>query len=201
MEIALTGGIGAGKSTVARLLAERGAVVIDADALARAALAPGSPGEQAVLGEFGPAVAGDAGEIDRGRLASLVFTDPAARSRLEAIVHPIVREQAATLAAAAAPGSVIVHEIPLLAETWAERPDRASFDLIVTVEAPAEVRLARLRARGMADADARARMAAQADDAQRRAIADVVIDNSGADCAEAVARLWQQVTRGEGPTD
>jgi dephospho-CoA kinase len=190
IRVGLTGGIGSGKSEVARLLAERGAVVIDADRVAREVVAPGTPGLARVAEEFGPEVIGPDGGLDRAVLAGRVFTDPAARARLNQIVHPLIAARTAELAAAAPPGAVLVHDVPLLAENKLA----GAFDLVLVVEAPVEIRLRRLeQARGMAGADARARMSVQASDAQRRAIADVVIENSGdlADLAAAVDEVWR----------
>lgn len=192
--IGLTGGIGAGKSTVARLLAEHGAHVIDSDELARGVIAPGTAGERDVIAALGPTVVGSDGHLDRQRCARLVFSDDQARARLEAIVHPLVRAAAAETIAAQPAGSVVVWEVPLLAETWHTRTDHSEFDLIVAVTAPLAQRQARLRARGMRSADIAHRIGAQAGDEQRAALADVVIDTSdGADTATAVAALWRQV--------
>jgi dephospho-CoA kinase len=190
LKIGLTGGIGSGKSTVAALLAERGAVVVDADRLAREAVAPGTPGLTAIAEEFGPGVVTEDGALDRAALASVVFADPAARARLDAIVHPRVRARAAELAAAAPPGSVVVQDVPLLVETG----QAGSFDLVLVVETEAETRVARLVDRGLSAADARARIASQATDEQRRAVADVVLRNDGApeELAAQVQRFWSE---------
>jgi len=173
--VALTGGIGSGKSTVGRLLAELGAVVVDADDIAHSVIDPGTPGFGAVVAAFGSGVVSADGAINRPRLADLVFADPARRERLEAIVHPLVQQEAARRFEDAAPGAVLIYELPLLAET--DRPEK--FAAVVVVDAPDEVRLARLLARGLGQVDARRRMAAQAARDERLAIADVVIDNSG----------------------
>jgi dephospho-CoA kinase len=186
----LTGGIGSGKSAVARLLAGHGAVIVDADAIAREVVEPGTPGLAAVLAEFGAGVRAPDGSLDRPALARIVFADPAARRRLNAIVHPLVGARRAELVSAAPPGAVVVDDIPLLAENGLG----AGFDLVLVVTAPEPVRVRRLRAdRGMTDDEARSRMAAQATDADRAAIADVVIDNSGtpADLAARVDALWR----------
>lgn len=178
--IGLTGGIGSGKSTVAKMLVECGAVLIDADTISRQLMEPG----QAVLAEtvraFGEGVLTPTGELDRAALASLVFADESARARLNAIVHPAVRAEAARQREVAVQklgeGAVIVEDIPLLAETG----QAADFDAVIVVEAQRQERLRRLvEVRGMSEADARARIAAQASDEQRRAIATWVIDNSG----------------------
>jgi dephospho-CoA kinase len=172
----LTGGIAAGKSEVARLLRERGAVVIDADVLAREAVAPASPGLAAVVDAFGPGVLASDGSLDRPRLGQLVFADDDARHRLEEIVHPVVAARSAELMAAAPPGSVVVHDVPLLVEKHLA----SSYDLVVVVDAPVSVQVDRLVSlRGLSERDARARVAAQATREERLAVADVVIDNAG----------------------
>jgi dephospho-CoA kinase len=190
LRIGLTGGIGSGKSTVSRLLAERGAVVIDSDVIAREVVEPGSPGLAAVVEAFGTAVLAADGSLDRSALAALVFGDPEARRRLDAIVHPLVRARAAELAAATPPDAVVVHDVPLLVETG----QADSYDLVLVVEADPETRVARLVGRGLGEPDARARIAAQASDDQRRAVADVVLDNRGTpeDLAAQVDRFWAE---------
>lgn len=190
--IGLTGGIGAGKSVASRRLAELGAVVVDADDLARVAVAPGTVGFDAVVEEFGPEVLDADGRLDRVALAALVFSEVSARTRLERIVHPQVRRLGAEREAAAAardPQAVVVHEIPLLVETG--QADR--FELVVVVHAPAVLRLERLvRLRGMSREEAEARIAAQASDDQRLAAADVVLDGTGSDqdLVAQVDDLW-----------
>ena len=189
MQIGLTGGIGSGKSTAAARFAELGALVIDADALAREVVEPGTDGLAAVVAEFGEQVLDADGRLDRPALARLVFGDEAARGRLNAIVHPRVRTRAAGLIAAAPPGTVVVQDVPLLVET--ERA--AAYDLVVVVEAPEQRRVQRLAAdRGMSAEDVRARMASQATDEQRRAVADVVLVNDGTpdDLRAKVDALW-----------
>jgi dephospho-CoA kinase len=190
LRIGLTGGIGSGKSTVAALLAERGAVVVDADRLAREVVEPGTPGLAAVVEEFGREVLTDDGALDRAALAAVVFADPAARARLDAIVHPRVRARAAELVAAAPPRSVVVQDVPLLVETG----QAGSFDLVVVVETDPETRVSRLVDRGLSAADARARIASQASDEQRRAVADVVLANNGTpeELAAQVQRFWSE---------
>lgn len=176
LHVGLTGGIGSGKSEVARLLAARGAVVVDSDVLAREVVAPGTDGLTEVVAAFGPEVLTPAGELNRPALGRLVFADPSARARLEGIVHPRVRRRAAEIAAAAAADAVVVHDVPLLVETGQQ--DR--FDEVVVVDVPEEVQVDRLvRVRGMDEGDARARIAAQASRTDRLAAATVVIDNSG----------------------
>lgn len=194
--IALTGGIASGKSTIARRLAERGAVVVDADAIVRDVQRPGSPVLDAIAAEFGPDVLTAAGELDRAGLASRVFGDPDAVARLNAIVHPAVREESARRFRAAVdadPRAVVVYDVPLLLEARAEDP----WELIVVAHAPAALRRERLISlRGMTEAEADARLAAQVDDARRLAIADVVIDTAGS-IDETLAQtddLWARLT-------
>jgi len=189
LRIGLTGGIGSGKSTAARRLVARGAVLVDSDVLAREVVAPGSEGLAAVVAAFGDGVLTPDGSLDRPGLAAVVFADPAARRRLDAIVHPRVRDRSAELVAAAPADAIVVQDVPLLVETGMA----ASFPLVVVVDADAEERVRRLVGdRGMDEADARARIAAQAGDQARRAAADVLLDNSGAPqaLAEAVDLLW-----------
>jgi dephospho-CoA kinase len=191
--IAVTGGVGSGKSEVARLLAARGATVVDADAIAREVVAPGTPGLRAVLEEFGPDVAAQDGSLDRARLAALVFSDDAARRRLEAIVHPLVAARAQELLDAVPVDEVAVYDVPLLVE----RGLAHGFDTVVVVDVPVETQIERLvRGRGMTEADARARLAAQASRAERLALADIVLDNSGtrADLVVRVDELWERLT-------
>ncbi len=190
LRIGLTGGIGSGKSTVAALLAARGALVVDADRIAREVVEPGTPGLAAVVEAFGPEVLTADGALDRAALASVVFSDPQARARLDAIVHPLVRARAREAVAQAPPDAVVVQDVPLLVETG----QAGQYDLVLVVEAVLETRVARLVRRGLGEDDARARIAAQATDEQRRAVADVVLDNSGAPEALAgqVDRFWAE---------
>ncbi|MGI8532953.1 MAG: dephospho-CoA kinase [Geodermatophilaceae bacterium] len=193
MLIGLTGGIGAGKSAVASRLRELGALVVDADAVARDLVAAGTPGLAAVVAEFGTAVLAADGSLDRAALSALVFADADAdahaRARLNAILHPLVARRSAELVAAAPPDAVVVHDVPLLVENGLA----PGYELVVVVEADEVARIRRLRAdRGMSEQDIRGRMSAQATDAQRRAVADVVLGNSGslAELHEKVDRLW-----------
>lgn len=193
--LGLTGGIGSGKSTVARLLVQQGAVLIDADAISRQLMAPGSPVLQQVADAFGPGVLTADGALDRPALAQLVFGDEQARARLNGIVHPAVRKEAARQyeAARAHGAQVVVEDIPLLAETG----QASRFDGVLVVETEEPVRIQRLvQARGMAEEDARARIRAQATDAQRRAIATWTVENSGteAQTRAQVERLWGEIT-------
>jgi dephospho-CoA kinase len=189
LRIGLTGGIGAGKSTVARRLVERGATLVDADVVAREVVRPGTLGLAQVVEAFGPQVLDGDGALDRPKLGSIVFGDPEARRRLNRIVHPLVGRRTAELIAAAPPDAVLVQDIPLLVEGSMA----ASFALVAVVHASVEQRVRRLVTdRGMAEDDVRARIGAQADDAARRAAADVWLDNSGAPDAvlAEVDRLW-----------
>ena len=199
LRVGLTGGIGSGKSEVARRLAERGAVVIDADVAAREVVVPGSPGLAQIAAAFGEGVLRPDGSLDRERLGQTVFADPGLRATLNAIVHPLVRtwmEEAerAAVRAAPPPGPVVVHDVPLLAESRG----KAGFDAVIVVDVPPEVQVDRLvRLRGMAEEQARSRMAAQASREQRLAVADIVIDNSGslAELDRQVGDLWAQLRR------
>ncbi|WP_110238631.1 dephospho-CoA kinase [Nocardioides gilvus] len=176
IRVGLTGGVASGKSTVSARLAELGAVVVDADLLARAVVGPGTPGLAAVVEEFGEGVLTPEGLLDRPALGSLVFADESRRKALEAILHPLIRAAGAELEAAAPEGAVVVHDIPLLAETG----QAGAFDAVVVVDVPVEVQIQRMvEQRGMSLADARARVAAQASREERLAIADFVIDNTG----------------------
>lgn len=186
--VGLTGGIGSGKSTVARMLAERGAYVVAADDVAREVVARGSVGLERLVAEFGRCILAEDGNLDRKRLARIAFTDGEARVRLESITHPLIGERTAELFALAPSGVVRVHDVPLLVELGLG----PLYGTVVVVDCPAELRVERLVARGMSEDDARARMAAQASHAQTLAMADVVIDNSGslADLEGQVDRLW-----------
>ncbi len=196
VRVGLTGGIGSGKSTVATILAECGAHVIDADVLAREVVEPGTDGLEAIAERFGPEVLGPGGALDRAALAAIVFADDAARADLDAIVHPRVRARGAHLRKAyaeAEPGAVVVEDIPLLYEAGLA----ADMDLVIVVTAPVETRVARAVARGMAADDIRARIAGQASDAERASIADVVLDNSGDEAAlrRGVLDCWEHRIR------
>ena len=191
IRVGLTGGIASGKSLVATELARLGAVVIDADVLAREVVEPGTPGLAAVVERFGVEVL-DGDRLDRARLGAIVFADPAARRDLERIVHPAVRARAAELEGAAQPDAVVVHVIPLLVETG----QRDDFDLVVVVDADPETQVARLIARdGLSEEAALSRLAAQASREERRAAADVVLANQGSvtDLQGQIARLWREL--------
>jgi len=196
MRVGLTGGIGAGKSEVARRLAAFGAVIVDADVAARAVVAPGTEGLERVVAAFGPSVRQPDGSLDREVLGEIVFADPGRRAELNAIVHPLAgawmlaAEEAAV--AAGGPDIVVVHDVPLLAENGLA----GMYDKVVVVDVPAELQLERLVLdRGMTSAGARARIAAQATREQRLAVADLVIDNSGtlADLDQQVAKVWAEL--------
>jgi dephospho-CoA kinase len=178
LRVGLTGGIGAGKSTVANRLAEHGAVLVDSDRIAREVVEPGTEGLARLVEEFGEEILADDGSLDRPVLAAKAFADDESRRRLNAIVHPLVGARTGELMAAAAPDAIVVHDIPLLVEGGLA----TAYHLVVVVDAPVEVRVRRLvSARGMAEHDARARIRAQASDEQRRAAADVWLDNGGAE--------------------
>lgn len=192
LTVGLTGGIGSGKSAVARLLASFGARVVDADALAREVVEPGTTGLAAVVAEFGEQVLAPDGSLDRQRLAGIVFADPGRLAALNAIVHPLVGERSAELFAGAPPDAVVVYDVPLLVEN-----DLASlYDLVVVVDAAEDTRVDRLvRLRGMSPDDVRARIAAQAGRATRLAAADVVIGNDGTEeeLEAQVRALWESL--------
>ncbi|GEK02847.1 dephospho-CoA kinase [Streptomyces sp. ATE26] len=194
LKVGLTGGIGAGKSEVSRLLVEHGAVLIDADRIAREVVAPGTPGLAAVVDAFGTDVLTADGSLDRPRLGSVVFADPGKLAVLNAIVHPLVGARSRELEAAAAEDAVVVHDVPLLTENGLA----PLYDLVIVVDAGPATQLDRLvRLRGMTEDDARARMAAQATREQRRAIADIVIDNDVPldTLRKRVAEVWDDLAR------
>lgn len=194
--VALTGGIGSGKSTVAGLLGERGAIVVDADAIAREIVEPGQPALDEIRTAFGDQLLRADGSLDRAGLASMVFGDDQALARLNAITHPRIARRSGELLASAPPDACVVYDMPLLVEQGAE--GLAGWDAIVVVDAPDDVRLERLVARGLAEGDALRRMAAQATRAERLAAATYVIDNSGT--PDALARqvddLWRLLADG-----
>lgn len=196
--VAVTGGIGAGKSTVSRVLSELGAIVVDSDVLARQVVEPGTPGLEAVVAAFGAGVLTSDGALNRAALAEVVFASADAddaRRRLEAIIHPLVRAEFRRIVAAADPGSVVVNDIPILRS----RKQAAQFDTVVVVVADETVRVARLIERGLTEADARARISAQISDEERVALADVVIHNDGDEEAlrRQATRLWDTVRKGD----
>jgi dephospho-CoA kinase len=194
LRVGLTGGIGSGKSEASRRLAAHGAVLIDADVAARAVVVPGTPGLAQIVRLFGAGVLGPDGALDRERLGQIVFADPGKRTQLNEIVHPLVRRwmadaERAAIAAAPPPGPIVVHDVPLLAESRG----KGGFDQVIVVDVPPETQVERLVGqRGMSPDAARARMAAQASREQRLAVADIVIDNSGtlSDLDRAVTTVW-----------
>jgi dephospho-CoA kinase len=193
LRVGLTGGIGSGKSEVSRRLAARGAVIIDADVAARAVVAPGTPGLARVAEAFGAGVLGPDGALDRERLGAIVFSDPASRARLNAIVHPLVRQWMGAAERAAVDGAsgdlIVVHDVPLLAEGGRA----GDFDLVIVVDVSPELQLERLVGqRGMAPDQAKARIASQASREQRLAAADIVIENSGTldDLDRRIDEVW-----------
>jgi dephospho-CoA kinase len=197
LRVGLTGGIGSGKSEVSRRLASYGALLIDADAIAREVVEPGSPGLAAVVAAFGPEVQAADGSLDRAAVARLVFADAGMRAKLNAIVHPLVGERMAELERAAPAGAIVVFDVPLIAENALA----GGFDLLVVVDAPEHTQLDRLvRLRGMTKEQAVARLAAQASRDQRLAIVgeqDIVIDNSGslAELDRQAGDLWAELRR------
>ncbi|WP_432131477.1 dephospho-CoA kinase [Streptomyces tendae] len=194
LKVGLTGGIGAGKSEVSRLLVEHGAVLIDADRIAREVVAPGTPGLAAVVAAFGEDVLAEDGTLDRPKLGSIVFADPDRLAVLNGIVHPLVGERSRALEEAAAEDAVVVHDVPLLTENGLA----PLYDLVVVVDADPATQLDRLvRLRGMTEQDARARMAAQATREQRREIADVVVDNDVPldELRRRVKEIWDELVR------
>ena len=192
VRVGLTGGIASGKSTVSAILRELGAVVIDADALAREVVERGTPGLAAVVEEFGPGLLTPDGELDRAAMGTLVFNDESARRRLEAIVHPLVFERIVDLETHASEGAVVVHDIPLLAESG--RAD--TFDAVIVVDAPPQVQVERMvRDRGWTEDEARARIGAQASPEERRAIATYVVENTGTvdDLRRTVEKIYGEI--------
>ncbi|MCK5890696.1 dephospho-CoA kinase [Aeromicrobium sp.] len=195
VRVGLTGGIGSGKSTVSALLRDHGAVIVDYDQIAREVVEPGTPGLAAIVERFGPEVLGADGSLDRPALGAIVFADESARRDLEAITHPAVRARAAELEGRAGPGDVVVHDIPLLAESG----ERGPYDVVVVVDVPREVQVDRLvRDRGMSLDEAQARIGAQASRDDRAAVADVIVDNSGSleELTARVRDLWRELSAG-----
>lgn len=191
LRIGLTGGIGAGKSTVSATFSRYGAVVVDGDVIAREVVEPGTEGLAALVEAFGPGILLPDGALDRPALAAIAFSDDDKRATLNGIVHPLVARRRSELIAAAGSDAIIVEDIPLLVESQMA----PMFPLVIVVHADVETRVARLtEIRGMSEEDARARIAAQATEPQRRAVADVWLDNSGDpdDLAEQALALWRQ---------
>ncbi len=199
LRVGLTGGIGSGKSEVSRRLAAHGAVIIDADVAARQVVVPGSPGLARIARAFGDDVLRPDGSLDRVRLGEIVFADTALRDKLNAIVHPLVRQwmlaaERTAVQAGEPPGPILVHDVPLLAESRGQ----GGFNLVIVVDVPPEQQVERLVGqRGMTPGQASARMAAQASREQRLELADIVIDNSGAlaDLDRRVEEVWADLRR------
>ena len=187
LKVALTGGIGSGKSTVGELLHELGAYIIDSDQLARLVIERGQPGYDAVVAQFGDGIL-TAGEIDRTKLAAAVFNDESKRKLLESIIHPLVRQAAAEQMKKLPADAVVVNEIPLLFET----DGAGRFDFVISVQVDEDKRRERLRERGMKDYEISQRISAQATDVQRASISDAVLDNNAEleHLAVAVRKLW-----------
>jgi len=194
LRVGLTGGIGSGKSEVSRRLVARGAVVVDADKAARAVVEPGTPGLEAIKATFGPGVIRDDGTLEREGLGVIVFADPDKLAKLNAIVHPLVRDWMAAAEKQAPPDAILIQDVPLLAENGL----KGFYDLVIVVDVPPEVQLHRLvELRGMPEDQARARIAAQASREQRLAVADVVMVNDGSlsDLDKRVGAVWDELCR------
>lgn len=195
MRVGLTGGVASGKSTVSAMLAELGAVVIDADLLAREVVAAGTPGLTEIVEAFGPSVLTADGDLDRPAMGALVFADPERRKVLEGIIHPRVRARGAEIEAGAPEGALVVHDIPLLAET----SQASTFDAVIVVDVPTDLQVERMVSlRGMTPDDAEARIAAQASREDRLAIATYVVDNTGTldDLRQRVAEVVEHLQAG-----
>jgi dephospho-CoA kinase len=193
--VGLTGGIGAGKSTVSDLLAARGAVIVDADQVARAVVEPGQPALAKLVERFGAGILDGDGRLDRAALAKLAFVDDESRRDLEAITHPAINDEFTRRVAEAPSDAIVVLDVPLLAES--EQARKRPYQTVIVVEAPRDVRLERLEARGVTRADAEARMAAQAGDEERRKLATYVVDNSGdrAELERQIDEIWVDLDR------
>src|SRR5262245_57115901 len=189
--VGLTGGIGSGKSTVARLLEARGAVVVDADEIARQVVEPGTPALEELVERFGADILRPDGSLDRPALAAKAFVTEETRKELEAITHPAIGEEFLRQVAAAPEGSIVVHDVPLLVESTRG----TLYAAVIVVEAPLEVRLDRLEARGVPRDDAQRRIALQASDEDRRKVATWIVDNSGdlASLETQVEKIWAEL--------
>jgi dephospho-CoA kinase len=193
--VGLTGGIGAGKSTVSELLTRKGAVLVDADEVARAVVEPGQPAFDALVDRFGREIVAADGTLDRSALARLAFADQQSHEDLESITHPAINTEFTRRVAEAGPDRIVVLDIPLLFES--DKARARPYEVVIVVEAPRDARLARLEARGVAREDAERRMAAQASDDDRRTIATYVIDNAGdrGDLERQVDEVWADLER------
>jgi len=193
--VGLTGGIGSGKSTVAALLAARGAVILDADQVARDVVEPGRPAFAALVDRFGPEIVGADGHLDRARLAEVAFASEEATADLNAITHPAVGEEFLRRMVEAPADAIVVCDVPLLVESETARS--RGYEYVIVVEAPRELRLARLEGRGVPRGDAEARMAKQASDEERRAVATHLVDNTGSrdDLERQVDVIWRDLQR------
>jgi dephospho-CoA kinase len=191
--VGLTGGIGSGKSTVAALLAERGATVVDADLIARQVVEPGTPALEKLVERFGADILDDDGSLNRAALAEKAFVDDEHKKDLEAITHPAIGEEFLRQVAAAPEHGIVVHDVPLLVES----KRGLQYDAVIVVEAPTDVRIERLASRGIPPEDAARRMGMQATDEERRAVATWVLDNSGdvAQLEAQVERVWTELER------
>src|SRR5665811_1679499 len=192
LRVGLTGGIGSGKSEVSAMLAERGAVIIDADKLAREVVQPGTPALARIVERFGAGILTRDGELDRPKLGSLVFADPSALKDLETITHPAILARGAELEELAGPETIVVHDNPLLVEMGAYK----HCDFVVVVDVPEDVQIERLvQLRGMSEADARARIASHTGGKNRAGVADFIIGNTGSldELAQVVGGVWAKL--------
>ena len=189
--VGLTGGIGSGKSTVATLLRQRGAVVVDADVIARQVVEPKTPALAALVDRFGEQILGSNGKLDRAKLAELAFATEESRRALEAITHPAINEEFTRQMLAAPPDAIVICDVPLLAES--DQARNRGYPVVIVVESPIEVRLDRLEQRGITREDALRRISAQASDEERRELATILIDNSG-DLSALTERVGQVAT-------
>jgi dephospho-CoA kinase len=189
--VGLTGGIGSGKSTVAALLRQRGAVVVDADVIARQVVEPKTPALAALVDRFGEQILGSNGKLDRAKLAELAFATEESRRALEAITHPAINEEFTRQMLTAPPDAIVICDVPLLAES--DQARNRGYPVVIVVESPIEVRLDRLEQRGITREDALRRISAQASDEERRELATILIDNSG-DLSALTERVGQVAT-------
>jgi dephospho-CoA kinase len=188
--VALTGGIGSGKSTAGQIFSNLGAIVIDSDQLAREVIKPGSEGFDLLIKEFGTEIL-ENNEINRAALGAIVFADPTLRAKLEAITHPLIRKSFEKLVQAAPSDAIVINQIPLLVESNHDY----KFDKVIAISVSDQIRKQRLLERGLSQSDIDERMSAQASDAQRKAIADFIIENSGdfPELTHSVTIIWQEL--------